>query len=297
MPLTLDTASAVVTSLVEISHHCKEIILHAKECAKGDVEQFISRDIGKLFKVVWTYKNAFERLQVTNKTEFEKAVSHEFWQGNVREEFDEVLESEQVWDEFLLEVDSQLVVSNDRPLVKGDLFPSNLSLIDARTGQPTTVESFIGPRELFLAGCKVLLVSFGEEYGAKRWLEETGSSFDMVLDPQRKIYQAFGLNRSVSKVWSIECMCFYAEKLIQGRTFPTPLENVHDDPQQMGGDFILDAAGTVILTHCSKISSDRPSMETLLSVLRSMDSTSKLDELDQAKDSTIKKSTHEGPSG
>lgn len=67
-------------------------------------------------------------------------------------------------------------------------------------------------------------------------------------------------------------MCFYAQKLIEGRQFPTPLENVHDDPQQMGGDFIIDAAGTVILTHCSQISSDRPSMKTLLSAIRPTES-------------------------
>ena len=36
----------------------------------------------------------------------------------------------------------------------------------------------------------------------------------------------------------------------------------------MGGDFILDASGTVIFTHCSQISSDRPSIATLLSIVR-----------------------------
>ncbi|RUS73823.1 hypothetical protein EGW08_018416 [Elysia chlorotica] len=198
-----EKTSAVITSLSEISEHCKDIIDNAKKDLKGDVEQFISKDIGKLFKVVWTYKNAFERLQEKNKSEFEKALAHVFRIERVRELFDDVLENE------------------------GDLSQAN---------------------------SKVLLVSFGEEYGAKKWLEETGSFFDMILDPHRK-------------VWSIECMCFYAEKLLAGRTFPTPLENVHDDPQQMGGDFVLDASGTVVFTHCSKVSSDRPTVETLLSVV------------------------------
>ncbi|GFO25968.1 selenoprotein l [Plakobranchus ocellatus] len=132
-----------------------------------------------------------------------------------------------------------------------------------------TIDWILQVREISETGGRILLVSFGEQHGAKKWLEEMACPFEMLLDPQRKIYQAFGLKRSVFKVWSIACMSYYAEQLIAGRQLPKPYENVHDDPQQMGGDFILDTSGMVIFTHCSKVSSDRPSVDILLSVLRS----------------------------
>lgn len=150
MPTEPDAAMAVVTSLLEISEHSKDIMIHAKHSANGGVEQFISKDIGKLFKIVWTYKKAFERLQVDNKEEFEKAVSNHFRKEKVRELFDEFLESEQVWDEFLLDIDTQIVVSNNKPLVEGDLFPISMSVVNARTGFPATVGSFIEKKSLIL---------------------------------------------------------------------------------------------------------------------------------------------------
>lgn len=34
---------------------------------------------------------------------------------------------------------------------------------------------------------QVLVVSFGSVEGAQLWLEQTGCSFEMLLDPQRKV--------------------------------------------------------------------------------------------------------------
>lgn len=39
---------------------------------------------------------------------------------------------------------------------------------------------------------RVLVVSFGRLEGAKIWLEQTGCTFDIVLDPQRKVGVCFG---------------------------------------------------------------------------------------------------------
>ena len=57
----------------------------------------------------------------------------------------------------------------------------------------------------------------------------------------------------------------------------------------MGGDFVLDASGKVIFTHCSQISSDRPSMETLLSVIRQKRSVQQTDELAEDEGPPLKK--------
>jgi len=111
------------------------------------------------------------------------------------------------------------------------------------------------------------MVSFGERAGALRWMEETQCPFGMVLDGDRRLYHAFGLHRSVFKVWSVSCLVYYAEQMAAGRELPKPFENVHDDPQQMGGDFLLDQQGIVRLSYCSKASNDRPSVDQLLAAM------------------------------
>ena len=45
----------------------------------------------------------------------------------------------------------------------------------------------------------VVVVSFGAIQGARNWLEQTECGFPMFLDPERKLYKAFGLHRSLAK--------------------------------------------------------------------------------------------------
>ena len=118
------------------------------------------------------------------------------------------------------------------------------------------------------ANGSVILVSFGVKEGAQKWLEETKSSFRMVIDIERHLYTAFGLQRSVFKVWGVGSMVYYAEKMSQGVPLPKPYENIHDDHIQMGGDFIVDKNGIVRLIYSSKTSSDRPEIQTLITGLR-----------------------------
>ncbi|KAL8601545.1 hypothetical protein ACOMHN_003811 [Nucella lapillus] len=120
-------------------------------------------------------------------------------------------------------------------------------------------------------GCRPVIVSFGVREGAQRWLEETECPFPMMLDVKRQIYHMFGLTRSVYKVWNISCMVFYGEQMRAGKKLPSPYENVHDDVNQMGGDFILSTEGRLILSHPSQSSTDRPTMDVLLSALKTAD--------------------------
>ncbi|CAH1261701.1 Hypp2436 [Branchiostoma lanceolatum] len=122
--------------------------------------------------------------------------------------------------------------------------------------------------EVQAAGGRVMVVSFGTQTGAQRWLQDTSCPYDMLLDQDRKLYGAFGLGRSVFKVWSVAALTYYAEQKAAGRTLPKKYENVEDDPHQMGGDFILDPQGRALLVHCSKVSTDRPEVSTIISVLK-----------------------------
>ncbi|KAL6485616.1 hypothetical protein MHYP_G00050080 [Metynnis hypsauchen] len=100
---------------------------------------------------------------------------------------------------------------------------------------------------------QVLVVSYGSLEGAEFWLAQTGNEFDMVFDPERKVYQAFSLGSS--------------EYHVTKRSFPQVPPQFIDDLFQMGGDFVLDEEGAVIFSHRSQSPVDRPSAEHILAAL------------------------------
>ncbi|KAK0052273.1 peroxiredoxin-like 2C [Biomphalaria pfeifferi] len=241
-----------VDTCKDISGKLQLIIHQALADFKESKDEFLSQKIGKLFQVVGLYRQAFEKLNVKTKSEFDGLARRYFSSPEVRDAFDEITQSERDWDEALEEIDKTLNTS-----VAVQLKEDHLCEIVARQA------------ELKQFGAEILIVSFGEQLGADNWLKETNCPFDMILDPYRKIYLSFGLHRSVSKVWSCACMVYYVEQLLKGRQLPRPLENVHDDPQQMGGDFILDNTGRVVFSYCSKVSNDRPSVDQILAAIHS----------------------------
>ena len=104
--------------------------------------------------------------------------------------------------------------------------------------------------------------------GAKKWLQDTNCEFRMFVDPERQLYNALGLKRSVAKVWSISALVYYAEQKRSGRKLVAMFDE--DDPTQMGGDFVFDKNGKLALIHRSKVSTDRPSVENLLKCVRDL---------------------------
>lgn len=116
---------------------------------------------------------------------------------------------------------------------------------------------------------KVLVVSFGSFEGAQLWLEQTGCTFDVVLDQQRKVYRSFGLGSFYSKVMNFNCLLKYSEYGAAGRDFPDFPGRLVEDIYQMGGDFMLDEAGKVVFHYPCKNPRDRPSVKEILQVLES----------------------------
>ena len=84
--------------------------------------------------------------------------------------------------------------------------------------------------------------------------------------PERSVYRAYGLGRSVLRVWSPKVLWRYLRLMLAGRR----LKPIQGDPHQLGGDFIVDAGGIVRLAHPSRDPTDRPSVEKFLTVLRDM---------------------------
>ena len=113
---------------------------------------------------------------------------------------------------------------------------------------------------------EVVLIAFSEPELGKRWLEETCAPFVMLIDQERKVYQAYGMKRSFFGTWNPDTILFYIRMFIAGRKW----HGIQGDPNQMGGDFIIDKNGTLILSYPSEDATDRPPVQGLLDILQEL---------------------------
>lgn len=121
--------------------------------------------------------------------------------------------------------------------------------------------------ELESRGCRVVVVARGTQPDATSWLDNYKYPFQLLLDLPMKLYRELGLSRSVEKVWNIGSMVGYAEQKIAGTPGYPPYQG--DDLHLMGGDFIVDSLGKLVLTHPSATPKDRPTLEQILTALDS----------------------------
>lgn len=118
-------------------------------------------------------------------------------------------------------------------------------------------------QEIQALNSEVVTISFGIDYWARMWLQETESPFPFLVDPEREAYHAFGLQSSIVRSWMPQNLWYYAKATLQGRE----KFGKRGDPHQLGGDFIIDSQGIVRLAHPSKEPTDRPDVEKLLQIL------------------------------
>ncbi len=120
--------------------------------------------------------------------------------------------------------------------------------------------------ELEQTHTQVLIITFGSLLGAQTWLEETCSPFRLLLDPERKVYHAYSLERSLLRSWNLHTLWTYIKLLTSGRKW----RGIQGDSAQLGGDFIIDSQGKIHLAYRSHDPTDRPPVEDLLVILRSI---------------------------
>ena len=120
--------------------------------------------------------------------------------------------------------------------------------------------------ELHGLGAEVLLVSFEGQRSTERFAAAVESRWPIFVDEPRAAYTAYGLTRaSAARVWfSPRTVAFYLRALLRGRRLQRPVA----DTAQLGGDFVIDRGGRTALAHRSVEPADRPSVESLLDVLR-----------------------------
>jgi hypothetical protein len=111
---------------------------------------------------------------------------------------------------------------------------------------------------------EVVLISFGQQEEAGEWLEEVCSAFQMLLDPERKIYYYYKLKHSWTGSWNLKTLSYYIRALLGGVEW----RGITGDSAQLGGDFIIGRDGTFLLKHPSQEAIDRPKVSDILDILR-----------------------------
>ncbi len=111
----------------------------------------------------------------------------------------------------------------------------------------------------------MVLVARGTQPSAQRWLQINKFPYPLVLDMEMKLYRELGLKRSVAGVWSISVLMAYAERRVAGTLDNNRYEG--DDIHVMGGDFVANASGKLVLAYSSGDSQDRPSVDAILRAL------------------------------
>ena len=122
--------------------------------------------------------------------------------------------------------------------------------------------------ELEAHNTRVAIISFGSTTLAQKWIEETKATFQFLIDPEMKSYQAFGLEYSLRRSWSPKILFEYARLMAQGRKW----RGIQGDSGQLGGDFIVDRSGIIRMAYRSHDPADRPSMSDILETLKGISS-------------------------
>lgn len=78
---------------------------------------------------------------------------------------------------------------------------------------------------------EVLIIAFGALPLAQAWLEETCAPFRLLLDPERTVYQAYGLERSLWRSWNLKTVQRYVQLMRDGRQW----RGIQGDSTRLGG--------------------------------------------------------------
>jgi hypothetical protein len=111
---------------------------------------------------------------------------------------------------------------------------------------------------------RVIIISFGTLPAVQQWLSETCVSFTVLLDRERSIYNAYGLESSYWRSYNPKTLWFYFKAWVSGKK----INDSHgDDTSQLGGDFIVNEEGILTLAYPSHDPTDRPLADALLAIL------------------------------
>jgi alkyl hydroperoxide reductase subunit AhpC len=120
--------------------------------------------------------------------------------------------------------------------------------------------------DLRAAGGEVLAICFDTLERAERYAREQEMPFPLLADPERRVYRAYGLEQGALWRFLVPRVLLGALRMVEsGRQLQRP----HEDPLQLGGDFVVDPAGLLALVHPCQDPTDRPPPATLMNTVLS----------------------------
>ena len=116
-----------------------------------------------------------------------------------------------------------------------------------------------------LAGAAVAAITFADASRLPAHRQHLGLPFPLLADPERIVYRRFGLDRApLWRIYNPGTLRLYAQLLARGRRLRRPV----DDTRQLGGDFVIDAAGRLVAAYRPRSPDDRPPIDDLVAALR-----------------------------
>ena len=112
---------------------------------------------------------------------------------------------------------------------------------------------------------QVKIVGFDDEAMAKTYVEQTQLKWPLLLDTERVLYSAYGMERG--SLWSVSnpvAVARYVGLILCGHKPGKPGSDVF----QMGGDVLIDPQGIVRMHHACSDPHDRPSPDGILGLVR-----------------------------
>lgn len=119
--------------------------------------------------------------------------------------------------------------------------------------------------ELKTLGVDVAVVSFQPTAIVENYVRDTKLSFPMLIDDSLKLYAAYGMEHGKGwDLWGPPAVWVYLKLMAQGKMPRKPAGDV----TQLGGDILIDPEGIVRLHYVGSGPADRPSVESMLGVVR-----------------------------
>jgi AhpC/TSA antioxidant enzyme len=120
--------------------------------------------------------------------------------------------------------------------------------------------------DLLAKNIKVVVISFEAGFPTRRYIEETGLEWPLIVDESRNLYRAYGmLDAGFWNIWGPSSWLAYFKEILRGRLPKKSAGNI----RQRGGDVLIDPAGIVRLHHVGIGPADRPEVDAILQTIPS----------------------------
>ena len=112
----------------------------------------------------------------------------------------------------------------------------------------------------------VIVVTFELGPLVQAYVRQTGLRWPLLVDETQALYSAYRMDRGRWwDIWGPASWWAYGSLLLRGRR----LHRSDGDVDQLGGDVLIDPTGIVRLHHAGSGPADRPSVSSLLELIRS----------------------------